>query len=80
MNNSAKFQLYPPYSFWEVDVSIFIRKFNISVAIATNQIKVLQQNRYVWTKMICLVEEHSTNISVKLLSKYLQWDSNKSKF
>ena len=26
--------------------------------------------------MICLMEDHSTNISVKLLSKYLQLDSN----
>ena len=30
-----------------------------------------------WTKFLCLVKDYSRNISVKLLSKYLQWDSNK---
>ena len=37
-------------------------------------------NWEVWSKMICLVEDLLTNISAELLSKYLQWDSNKSQF
>ena len=61
MNNSAKFQLYFPY--------IFFCKFSLLVALlvamTTNQIDRFGQK-------ICLVEEHSTNFSVKLLSKYLQ--------
>ena len=36
-----------------------------------------QSNSEVWTKFISLVEDYSRNISVKLLSKYLQWDSSK---
>ena len=39
MNNSAKFQLYPPNSFWRIDFLIFFRKFNLSVAKATNQLR-----------------------------------------
>ena len=34
----------------------------------------------IWTKFIWSVEDYSRNISVKLLSKYLQWDSNKSQY
>ena len=41
-NNSAKFQLYPPHSFWGVDFLIYVRKFCILVAMGTNQIKRLQ--------------------------------------
>ena len=33
-----------------------------------------QSNSEVWTKFICLVEDYSRNISVKLLSKYLQYE------
>ena len=40
MNNSAVSAL-TPYSFWGVDFLIFVRKFNLSVAIATNQIESL---------------------------------------
>ena len=36
-----------------------------------------QLNSAVWTKIIWLVEDYSRNISVKLMSKYLQWHSNK---
>ena len=39
MNNSAKFQLYLPYSFWGVKFLIIFHKFNLSVAMATNQIE-----------------------------------------
>ena len=73
-NNSAKFQLYPPNSFWGVDFWIFFLKFCLFVAMVTNQIKKLQQ------KKVCFVEDHLRNISVKLLSKYLQWDSSKCQF
>ena len=69
MNISAKVQLYPPYSFWGVDFLIFFRKFCISVA--------KQSNWKVWTKIISLVEDHSTSISDRLFTKYLYWGSNK---
>ena len=39
-----------------------------------------QSNSAVWTKFICFIEDYSMNISVKLLSKYLQWGSNKCQF
>ena len=39
-----------------------------------------QSNSDILTKFIWLVEDHSRNISVKLLSKYLQWDTSKSQF
>ena len=40
MNNSAKFQLYPQYSLRGVDFFKYVfRKFNLSVAMARNQIK-----------------------------------------
>ena len=45
-NIYAKFQLHPPYDFWEEDFWIFFRKFNISVAMATNQNQRFQQNSY----------------------------------
>ena len=41
-NNSAKFQLYPPNSFW-VDFWINFLKFCLLVAMVTNQIKSLQK-------------------------------------
>ena len=41
-NIYAKFQLYPPYDFWEEDFRIF----NISVAMATNQNQRFRQNSY----------------------------------
>ena len=37
-NISAKFQLYSPYGFWRDDF-LFFWKFNLSVAMATNQIQ-----------------------------------------
>ena len=55
-------------------LNFFFCKFSISVAMETNQ------KSEIWTKFIWLVEDHSRNISVKLLSKYLQWDSNKCQF
>ena len=45
-------------------------KFSLSVAMATIKLGSLY-------KIIRLVEDYSGNISVKLLSKYLQWDNNK---
>ena len=39
-----------------------------------------QLNSAVWTRCIWLVEDYSRNVSVKLLSKYLQWDGNQSQF
>ena len=64
INISAKFKLYPPYGFWGDDFLIFFRKFSLSVAMANNQIQRFVQN----ILMICLVEDYSRNISVKLLS------------
>ena len=49
-NNSAKFQLYLPNSFWGVDFWIFFLKFCLLVAMVTNQIKKLRgynKKRYV---------------------------------
>ena len=45
-NIYAKFQLHPPYDFWEVDFWIFFSKFNISIAMATNQNQWFGQNSY----------------------------------
>ena len=64
-NISAKFQLYPPYGLWGDDFWIFFLKFSLLVAMATNKMQVM-------TKMICLIEDYSRNISVKYLSEYLQ--------
>ena len=72
-NNSAKFQLYPPNSFWGVYFLIYFRKFTLFVDMVTNQIL-----RF-WTKFVWIVEDYSRNISVKM-SKYLQWDSSKCQF
>ena len=63
MNISAKFQLFPLMASEEMIFEYFFRKFSLSVAMATNQIQRLGQNSYV---------SYSRNISVKLLSKYLQ--------
>ena len=57
MNISAEFQLHPPLMASEEMIFEFFRKFSFWLP---------------WTKFICLVEDYSRNISVKLLSKYLQ--------
>ena len=65
VNISAKSQLHPPYGFTGDDFLIFFRKFSLIVDMATNQIQWFGQ-------VTCLVEDYSRDISVKLLSKYLQ--------
>ena len=45
-DNSVKFQLFPPNSFWGVDFLIFFQKFTFYVAMATNQIQRFGQNSY----------------------------------
>ena len=45
MNMYAKFQLHPPYGFWE-DFLIIFKKFSLYVAMATNQIQRFRQNSY----------------------------------
>ena len=45
MNMYAKFQLHPPYGFWE-DFWIILKKFTLYVAMATNQIQLFGQNSY----------------------------------
>ena len=72
MNISAKFQLHPPYGFWGDDFWMFFFLQIYPFGCHGNQ-----SNSKVWTKFIRLEEDYSRNISVKLLSKYLQWDSNK---
>ena len=42
-NNFAKFQLYPPYSFWGVDF-FFSHKFRLWVAMTTNNLRDLDKN------------------------------------
>ena len=54
---NSKFQLHPPYVFWEDEFGIIIRKFILYVALATNQA--------IWTKVIGNMEDYSINISVK---------------
>ena len=46
MNMYAKFQLHPPYGFWEEDFWIIFQKFTLYVAMATNQIQRFGQNSY----------------------------------
>ena len=43
MNISAKVQLHPPYGFRGDDFWIFFREFILSVAMATNQIQILDK-------------------------------------
>ena len=64
MNISTKFQLHPPYGEF---FFLLFHKFGVSVAMATNQ-----SNSAFLTKFIWLIEYYSRNITVKLLSKYLQ--------
>ena len=58
MNNSATFQL--TYRFFKY----FFRKFSLSVAMATKQIKRFGLNWYI----VCMIESYARNISVRLLS------------
>ena len=74
LNISAKFQVHPPYGFWGVDFWIFV------LQIYTFSCHGNQSNSAVWTKFIRFIEDYSRNISVKLLSKYLQWVSNRYQF
>ena len=46
LNIPAKFQLLPPYGFWGDDFLICFRKFSLSVAMKTNQIRQFGQNSY----------------------------------
>ena len=71
MNISTKFQLHPPCGFWGDDFSPQIKHFGCQGN---------QSNSEVCTKIICLVEDYSINISEELLPKYLQRDNNKWKF
>ena len=61
MNITAKFQLYCPYGLWGVDFLNIFRKFSIT----TNETVGFGQK-------LCLVEDHSINISEICLPKYLQ--------
>ena len=47
MNISAKFQLHPPYSFWEVDFFNIFRKVSLLVTMTTNPIERFGQKVYV---------------------------------
>ena len=74
INISAKFQVHPPYGFWGEDFWIFFLQI-YPLGCHDNR-----SNSAVWTKFIRFIEDYSRNISVKLLSKYLQWESNKANF
>ena len=67
MNISAKFQLIPHSASEDLIFKYFFEKFSLLVSMTTNQIEWVRQKLYVW-----LVEDHSTNISEKSLSKYLE--------
>ena len=58
MNISAKFELHPPYGFWDDFFVYIFRKFILSIA--TNQIQRFGQNLYSY-----LAEDYSRNTSVK---------------
>ena len=59
------------------------KKISLSVAMATNLIQQFGLNSYGWQRttqgilLVWLVEDYPRNITVKLLSKYLQSDINK---
>ena len=50
MNIYAKFQLHPPYGFWEKKIFEYFCfwKFSLSVAMAPNQNQWFWQNSYGW--------------------------------
>ena len=67
MNMYAKFQLRPPYGFWEEDfLNVFFFSENLAFQLPWSPIKISDLDK------IHMVEDYSRNISVKLLSKYLQ--------
>ena len=65
MNISAKFQLHPPYGFWEDDFLIFFHKFILSVAMATNQISSLDKIHMFGRG---LLKKHFCKIFVKMFA------------
>ena len=68
---SAKSQSYIPCGFWGNDFFFYFWHFGC------------HGNKSKWAlgrKIICLKEDHSRDISVKVLSKYLQWLNNKCHF
>ena len=73
MNISTKLQLHPPYGFWGDDLWTLFCKFSFLVTMATNQISSLDKIHMVRRGLL-------KDISVKLFSKYLQWNSNKCQF
>ena len=75
MNIYAMCQLHLPHGFWGDD---FWRKK--TCMFSHFDCHGNQSNSVVWTKFIYLVKDYSRNISVKLLSKYMQWDRNKGLF
>ena len=78
MNIFAKFRLHSLLTseemlfFFFLCVCVFFFSRNYLFGCHGNQ-----STSAVWTKFICLLEDHSRNSSKKLLSKYLQWDRNK---
>ena len=78
LNISVKYQLYWHYGFWRDDlffIFIFFRGGGGgAVVMATNPIQQLESN------FLCLEEDYSRNISLKLLSKYFQSDGKKTYF
>ena len=58
LNISVKFQRYPLYNLWGIDFWLFSANFACKLPWQPIKFRV-------WTKMICLVEDYSRNISVK---------------
>ena len=56
---------------WVNSYKSLIQQFRLSVVMATNQNEEFEQHS------LCLEEDYSSNIYQNVLSKYLQWDSNK---
>ena len=68
--------------FMEANLTDILQSFSFIPHMASEEMILLfvfflWGNSECWIKIICLAEDYSRDISVKLLSKYLQWDSNK---
>ena len=60
------------HSFWEDDLLRYFFLIYFSFWLPWQPIKMSSGHK----NIICLIEDHSRNISVKVLSKYLQWLNN----
>ena len=73
--------IHPPFSriisLWYRTVLKFLTLEDQYPRMVGCSLRRIFSNLNAWTEFIYLVEDYSRKISVKLLSKYLQWDRNK---